>query len=144
MKESKDFYVATFASGLNPVGEYYEYTQDRIFNLQLRYWVEALEKFINLYPGNFKTEELVLILNCLCNSLETLAGVNIKPPKNNRTPSLLNLYRLTLKEQKGWDLESEEPQLLEELKGMAEYHNNICKHLNRSQFRINLLHSINH
>ncbi len=144
MEESKGFYVATSASGEDPVGEYYEYAGDKIFNLQLRYWAEAVEKFKHLYAQNFKHEELVLIMNCLCNSLEALAGVNIRPPKNNRTPSLLELYTKTLKDERKWDLKSEEPQLFKELEGLVEYHNNICKHLNRSPVRKDLLRSVSY
>jgi len=145
MKESKKFTIAQFASGCDyPVEEYYEYAGGQIFNLQLRYWVEALQKFTNLDPDNFKKEELILILDCLCNSLATLAGVNIKPKKKDYTPSLLELFKKTLKEQKGWDLKLEKPELLEELEEMREYHNNVCKHLNKSQSRKDLIGCIDY
>lgn len=146
MKESKEFYIAHYASGSSAylVDDYYHLVKDKTFNLQLRYWVEALCKFENLYPGNFKTEELVLILNLLCSSLETLAGVNVTPENNDRTPSLRELYSETLKKQKGWNLGSEKPGLIEALKEMINYHNKVCKHLNRSSSRKELIKSIDY
>jgi len=77
MDESNDFIWAEYGSWcMDYVGSYYEHVGTRIFNLQLRYWVEARMKFQNLYSGNHKVEELFIILNLLCSSLETLAGVN--------------------------------------------------------------------
>lgn len=146
MKESDSFSIAQYASGSPAflVDEYYNLVSDKTFNLQLRYWVEALCKFENLNEGNFKAEELVLVLNSLCNSLETLAGVNIKPTKGDYTPSLTILYSKTLKEQKGWDLIREKPRLFAELQEMIKYHNNICKHLNKSSSRKELLKTIDY
>ena len=77
MDESNDFIWAEYGSWCTDyVGSYYEHVGTRIFNLWLRYWVEARMKFQNLYSGNHKVEELFIILNLLCSSLETLAGVN--------------------------------------------------------------------
>ena len=144
MKESKGFSIAHYASGSPEylIDDYYHLVKDNIFNLQLRYWIEALCKFENLYQGNFKVEELVLILNLLCNSLETLAGVNINPRKF--TPPLSKLYKETLVDDRKWNLASEEPGLFAELEGMIEYHNNVCKHLNRSSSRKDLLKKIDY
>jgi hypothetical protein len=145
MEESKDFYWAQFSSGnIHYVDDYYRIIEDKIFNLQLRYWVEAREKAQNLYPGNFKVEELLLILNLLCCSLETLAGVNIKPPEKNFTPSLMTMYRCTLKNEKGWNLEQEKPDLFNNLKEMDNLHNKLCKHINISDSRKELLKQISY
>lgn len=92
MKESKSYRWAELASGQdNYIVEYYCKEKPNTFNLQLRYWVDALMKFQNIYDGNYKVEELLLILNLLCSSLETLAGVNIKPTEY--TPSLKNYIK---------------------------------------------------
>jgi len=82
MKESDDFdpYWASLASGSEPfIKSYYDMAGKNIFNLQLRYWVEALTKFRDLDEEcNIKVEELLLIINLICNSLLILAGVNYK------------------------------------------------------------------
>ena len=145
MEESKDFYWAQYSSGNDCfVGRYYEKMGAKTFNLQLRYWVEALEKDQRLYPGHFKVEELLLILNLLCMSLETLAGVNIKPPTDDYTPPLMTMYRHTLKDEKGWNLELEKPDLFAGLNEMDHLHKNLCKHINISRSRKDLLKKISY
>lgn len=145
MEESKDFYWARYCSGnIHYIDGYYEIMGDNIFNLQLRYWVEAMEKVQNLSSGNFKIEELLLILNLLCCSLETLAGVNIEPPVDNRTPSLMAMYKHTLKSEKGWNLELEKPDLFTSLNEMDHIHKNLCKHINISNSRKDLLKQISY
>lgn len=145
MKESKNFYWAQFASGqVDYVDSYYEMVENKIFNLQLRYWVEALMKFQNLHDANYKAEELLLILNLLCNSLETLAGVNINPPAKDYTPPLMTLYKESLKKDKEWDLSREEPDLFKNLEEMDNYHKKLCKHIHKSDSRRELLNQINH
>jgi len=144
MEESKDFYWAQLASGdIDYIGTYYEIESNVTFNMQLRYWVEALIKFQNLYVSNFKVEELLLILDFLCHSLETLAGVNIIPPANDFTPSLMNLYKESLRNDRGWNLKFDKPDLFKSLEEMNNYHNNLCKHINRSNSRKELLKQIN-
>lgn len=145
MDESKDFSWAEYASGwTHYVDNYYKHVGTRIFNLQLRYWVEARMKFQNLNEANYKVEELLIILNLLCSSLETLAGVNIKPPKDDRTPSLIKMYKETLITDKGWDLPKERPDLFTRLKEMDQFHKNLCKHINISSSRKALLRQINY
>jgi hypothetical protein len=99
-------------------------------------------KFQNLYDWNYKVEELLLILNLLCSSLEALAGVNIKSPKKDRTPPLLEMYKDTLITDKGWDLPKERPDLFAKLKEMDQFHKNLCKHINISSSRKVLLKQI--
>jgi hypothetical protein len=143
MKESKEFYWAGAASGSTDyVSYYYDFVDTKVFNLQLRYWVEALSKYQQIYEGNFKVEELILILNLLCQSLETLAGVNIKP--RERTPSLLTMYKKSLKVEKGWDIHGERRDLFNCLEEMVRYHNNLCKHINKSNSRKDLLSQISY
>lgn len=143
MEESKDFVMAGFASGQGAfLDYYYGYVNNKIFNLQLRYWVEALEKFNNLTPElNLKKEELVIIINLLCQSLAILAGVNIRPKKN--TPPLMVLFEKELSKEKKWNLISDNPILFNELKEMNTYYNNLSKHLNRSKYRKSLIREIN-
>lgn len=142
--EREFFYIAELASGeLDYIGDYYETAKkDKIFNLQLRYWAEALAKFQKLYDDNFILDEALIIINCLCGSLETLAGVNIKPVEH--TPSLVRMYEVTLKLDKGWDLKVENADLFEKLKEMDNYHKNICKHINKGNFRREMLGEINY
>jgi len=143
MKESKEFYWAEAASGfIDYVNFYYDLVGTRIFNLHFRYWAEALNKFQQINESNFKVEELLIILNFLCQSLETLAGVSIKPRK--RTPQLLTMYKKSLKDEMGWDMPKERPDLFKNLKDMSKYHNNLCKHINRSDSRKELLSQISY
>jgi len=145
MDESNDFMWAEYASGWTDyVDSYYKHVGTRIFNLQLRYWVEARMKFQNLYEGNYKIEELLIILNLLCSSLETLAGVNIKPPKDDHTPSLIKMYKETLTSDRSWDLPKGKPDLFEKLKEMDRFHKNLCKHINISSSRNALLKQISY
>jgi hypothetical protein len=145
MNESKDFIWAEYASGWTDyVDSYYKHVGTRIFNLQLRYWVEAQMKFQNLYDENYKVEELLIILNLLCCSLETLAGVNIKPPKKDFAPALIWMYKNTLKSDKGWDLENERPDLFKNLEDMDNYHKRLCKHIHISDSRRDLLKQVNY
>jgi len=143
-QEDNFFYIAELASGTTDyVRDYYTVVKsNKIFNLQLRYWVEALTKFQNLHENNFILDEALLIINCLCNSLETLAGVNIKPVEH--TPSLIRMYETTLKDDKGWDLKSERSDLFDKLKDMDEYHKNICKHINKADFKREMLKEIDY
>jgi len=145
MDESKDFIWAQYGSWCTDyVGAYYEHVGTKIFNLQLRYWIEARMKFQNLYDGNYKVEELLIILNLSCCSLETLAGVNIKPPKKDFTPPLTTMYKETLKADKGWDLLKEKPDLFAKLEEMDQFHKNLCKHINISSSRKALLKQISY
>lgn len=145
MNQEKDFfYIAELSTGqIDYVDDYYEKVKtNKIFNLQLRYWTESLYKFQKLDESHFILEEALLIINCLCNSLETLAGVNINPV--DYTPPLVKMYEETLKKDKGWDFTSDKPKLLEKLKEMDNYHKNICKHINKSNFKREMLKEINY
>ena len=145
MNQDKEFfYIADLSSNqIDYVDGYYEIAKKKkIFNLQLRYWTEALYKFQKIDERNFILEEALLIINCLCNSLEALAGINIKPV--DHTPYLLKLYEETLKKDKGWDFKSDKPRLWERLKEMNGYHTNICKHINKSTSRKEMLKEINY
>jgi hypothetical protein len=145
MNESEEFTWAQYASGCpDYVDSYYKHVGNRVFNLQLRYWVEARMKFQNLYEGNYKVEELLMILGLLCSSLETLAGVNIKPPKDDHTPSLMKMYKETLTTDKAWDLPIKKPDLFEKLKEMDQFHKKLCKHINISSSRKALLKQISY
>jgi hypothetical protein len=101
-------------------------------------------KFQNLYHGNYKVEELLLVLNLLCSSLETLAGVNIRPPKGDHTPPLIKLYEVTLAEDRGWNLIMEKPYLYEKLKAMDIFNKNLCKHISISPTRRALLRQVSY
>jgi len=145
MDESRDFIWAQYASGWpDYVDSYYKYVGTRIFNLQLRYWAEAQMKFQYLNDGNYKVEELLIILNLLCSSLETLAGVNIKPPKSNHTPPLITMYKDTLIKDRSWDLPKERPDLYTKLDDMDKFHKNLCKHIQISSSRKELLKQISY
>jgi hypothetical protein len=139
-------YIAQFATGeYDFVDDYYSIVKkENIFNLQLRYWTEARNKFQKLYEDNFILEEAIIIINCLCGSLEALAGVNIIIQPDENTPSLKILYDKTLKEQKVWDLKIEKPDLYRIFEDMDRHHKNICKHLKRSCVRRDMLKEINY
>jgi len=143
-ERKKFMYMAELGSGQTDSVEDYYWTarEDNIFNLQLRYWVEALRKFQGLYEENFILEEGIVIINALCSSLETLAGVNIKPV--DHTPSLMTMYDKTLKNDKGWDLRNDNLSLFAKLEEMDYYHKNICKHINKGNFKREMLKEINY
>jgi len=142
-KENLDFIIAEAGSGYTYIGAYYEMikSNEQVFNLQLRYWIEAKNRFEGL-NGNFVLEEALLIIKLLCGSLEALAGVNINPPKNDYTPPLDKLFEETLKNNKGWDICSEKPELFTKLVSMDKYNKNLCKHLHKG--RKDLLKEINY
>jgi len=145
MEESEEYYWAEAGSWFTDyVGPYYQMVGNKIFNLQLRYWIEALNKFQQIYYGHYKVEELLLILNLLCNSLETLAGVNIRPPAKDYTPPLMILYKDSLRIDNRWDLRLEKPDLFKNLEEMDNFHKNLCKHIHKSNSRKDLLKQINH
>ncbi len=142
MKESENFdtHWASLASESEQyIESYYEKAGKKIFNLQLRYWVEALIKFEGLDKEcNIKLEELLLILNSICNSLLILAGVNFKkPPQNDFIPHLMDLYDQ-------WSLKKDKPELFYELCQMNENYNKLSKHLCKSPPRVKLLNKINY
>ncbi|MBW2046145.1 MAG: hypothetical protein JRI96_14895 [Deltaproteobacteria bacterium] len=140
MKEDIDFMINRFGSGYGKDGMYYEKVQKdpKSFNLQLRYWIEAVIQFRRL-NGHFAWEEAILILHLLCSSLETLAGVNIKSIKRDRTPFLRELYEKTLKDDYGWDLSLDKEDQYNVLLEMDNYHKNLSKHLNSTKSRRDLL-----
>lgn len=144
-EEFDDLYIfAEFASGFNDYRyPYYKFVGKKVFNLQLRYWVEALNKFQSIYDGDERVEELLLILDMLCHSLEALAGVNIKPPPNNKTASLIVLYGKQ-KKGKAWDLKEEKLDLFKELEEMDWFQKNLSKHINKSDSRKEMLKQINY
>ncbi|MDH5467474.1 MAG: hypothetical protein OEY25_08660 [Candidatus Aminicenantes bacterium] len=146
MEESNDeLILAEAASGfIDYKYEYYHEVGKKIVNLQLRYWVEALNRFQKTNEDCNEVEEFILILNLLCSSLETLAGVNINPTPDNYTPPLIKLYEERLIEDKKWNLKLEKPNLFKVLKEMDEYQKNLCKHLQKSHHRKELLKQINY
>jgi len=142
MKESENFdpNFARLASGSEQyIESYYEKAGKKIFNLQLRYWIEALIKFERLDKEcNIKLEELLLILNSICNSLLVLAGVNFKKlPQNDFIPCLIDLYDQ-------WSLKKDEPELFHDLRQMNENYNKLSKHLCKSSLRSKLLNKIDY
>lgn len=70
--------------------EFYAHnSQSPVINMQIRYWIEAIDKFYDIPESEYgleTVEEAVLIVNCLANSLLILGGVNwsangrLRPP----------------------------------------------------------------
>jgi len=144
MNKNEDFdynemKMAEAASGtFDYVEKYYIVAKkDSVFNLHFRYWAEAFNKFQSLNENNFCLEEGLIIINCLCNSLAILAGMNMKA--RNNVPGLVELYEKTLKKDKKWIIDSE---LLKDLKEMNNYYNNLSKHLNQVDWRKAMLKEI--
>ena len=135
MSHFKDLYTACLGSGAYKyIDKYYEINtstdKPKIVNIQLRYWIEAVEKFYNLSEADYNegtVEEGVLIINLLANSLLVLGGMNDKSGKD-RTPPLLNLYAGD-----SWDLESERPDLYKTLGDLNDDYNKLSKHINKSR-----------
>lgn len=145
MEENFDLAVAASASCYNSDTElYYEIIKkdSKFINLQLRQWTEALSRFrLMEEEKGFNIEEVILTIQSLCSSLETLAGVNIKPTKN--VPSLIALFKDALKIDRGWDLASEQSKLFATLAEIDNINKNIVKHLSRDASRQELLKTIN-
>jgi len=144
MSHFKDFYSACLASGYyRYIDQYYDINistnKPRIVNIQLRYWVEAVEKFYRLDKNQYNEntiEEGVFIINLLANSLSVLGGMNVKSEKS-RTPPLLDLYSGD-----AWDLRSERPDLYKALEDLNSDYNKLSKHMNKS--RVELLKDISY
>lgn len=145
MSDFKELYTACLASGnYKYIDKYYELntaatTNTKIVNVQLRYWIEAVEKFYNLDPSDYneKTiEEGVLIINLLANSLLILGGMNDRSGKS-KTPCLTELYK-----SKEWDLKADKPDLYSTLKDLNDDYNHLSKHINKT--RAELLKKINY
>lgn len=135
MDDFKGIYTACLASGAYKyIDKYYEINtttkQPKIINVQLRYWIEAVEKFYNLKEEEYNEgtiEEGVLIINLLANSLLVLGGMNDKSGKE-RTPHLLSLYSGG-----AWDLKSEKADFYDELLKLNSDYNSLSKHMNKSR-----------
>lgn len=144
MNNFKNLYTACLSTGdYKYIDKYYEMntttSNPKIVNLQLRYWVEAVERFYNLDPSDYNEntiEEGVLIINLLANSLLILGGMNDKSGKD-RTPPLKELYS-----GKAWNLKEENFNLYDMLDKLNEDYNNLSKHMNKS--RAELLKSISY
>ena len=82
MSNFKNLYTACLGTGgYKYIDKYYEVntvtSKPKIVNVQLRYWVEAVEKFYNLNPHDYDgntVEEGALIINLLANSLALLGA----------------------------------------------------------------------
>jgi len=144
MSDFKKLYTACLASGsYKYIDKYYEINtstdKPKIVNLQLRYWIEAVEKFYNLHPHDYneKTiEEGVLIINLLANSLSILGGMNDKTD-NADSHFLLHFYSGY-----AWDLKEDEPKLYEVLVNLNKDYTKISKHMVKS--RTELLEDISY
>lgn len=145
MEENFDLAVAASGSCYDlGTALYYEMVKKdkKFINLQLRQWVEALMKFELMKEEGFNIEEVVLTIQSLCSSLETLAGINIKPIEN--VPSLIALFKDALKKDRGWDLVFEQPKLFAALIEMDKINKNIVKHLSKHVSRQEILKTINY
>jgi len=145
MEENFDLAIAASGSSYGLDTElYYEMVKKdkKFINLQLRQWTEALKRFEQMEQEGFNIEEVVLTIQSLCSSLETLAGMNIKPVEN--VPSLIALFKYTLKQDRGWDLYSERLDLFVTLVDMDNINKNIVKHLGKDISRQELLKTINY
>ncbi|MCD4779947.1 MAG: hypothetical protein K8S27_05285 [Candidatus Omnitrophica bacterium] len=135
MEKFKDLYTACLSSGgYKYIDRYYEInsstSKPKIINMQLRYWIEALEKYYHLDPADYneKTiEEGVLIINLLANSLAILGGMNDKTENAERH------YLLDFFSGCSWDLKTEKPGLYESLEELNRDYTKVSKHLVRSR-----------
>lgn len=107
-----------------------------LINLQLSSWEDARDIFNNIDKNNYKIEKLLTVIDILCKSLSQLAGANVSGKE--RTPGLINLYEQTLKNEKGWDLTSEQPELYKILKTMSNIYGE-QKHYSPEHKRMELL-----
>ena len=145
MEENFDFMVAASGYTYN-IESYYEIVKKdrnkKFINIQLRQWIEALRRFEQLDEEDFTIEEAVLTIQSLCSSLETLGGITIETTDN--APSLIAIFKYTLKKEKGWDLSSEKSNLFALLEEMDNINKNIVKHITKAQSRKELLKTINY
>jgi hypothetical protein len=104
----------------------------RVVNMQIRYWIEAVEKFNNLPESEYDIdtlEEGILIVNLLGNSLLTLGGVNWRG--TGQVPPLLTLY-----DGNPFPLKQERPDLFAALQRLNELYNKLSKHFSRERAAI--------
>ena len=135
MSPFKDLYTACLGTGsYKYIDKYYEINTStknpKVVNIQLRYWVEAVERFYNLKEKDYNEntiEEGVLIINLLANSLAILGGMNDKT-KNAEHHYLLDFYSGC-----AWDLKNEKPDLYETLEDLNKNYTKISKHMIKSR-----------
>ncbi|MCG8508148.1 MAG: hypothetical protein MI741_02865, partial [Rhodospirillales bacterium] len=112
---------------------YDDSSEQHVINMQIRYWIEAVEKFNNLPESEYgvgTVEEGILIINLLGNSLLTLGGVNWQG-SSNRVPPLLELY--------GGDpfpLKQERPELFMTLERLNDLYNKLSKHFSLERSKL--------
>jgi len=135
-------YTACCASGYYKyIDEFYENTRfcdPNIVNMQIRYWIEAVEKFYNISEEEYDEEiieEGILIINCLANSLMILGGVNWNG--KGPVPSLLNLY-----DGEPFPLKEKNQKLYNDLIEINNLYNKLSKHFCKD--RVELYRSISY
>lgn len=99
-------------------------TSPATINMQVRYWVEAVEKFYSLDEDDYDQkvlEEGILVLNNLANSLLYLGGANWSG--SGRVPSLLELFN-----GKAFNLKQDRPELFKKLEEINRLYNKLSKH----------------
>lgn len=126
-----DTYKACLATGhWTYLNAYYsDNSKEAIINMQLRYWVEAVNKFYKLDEEEYNeqtVQEGVMIINLLANSLLCLGGMNYS--SGGHTPALCKLFAGVV-----WDLKTEDPQMFSKLEGLNEVYNNLSKHISISK-----------
>ena len=125
----KKMYTAVCGTGwYRYIEKFYDHvipkTDPNIVNMQIRYWIEAVEKFFNLPPNEYDEsvlEEGILIINNLANSLLILGGANYKG--SGKVPPLKNLYAGD-----PFPLKQSQPELYKTLLDLNNLYNNLSKH----------------
>jgi hypothetical protein len=103
-----------------------------VVNMQIRYWIEAVEKFNNLAESDYEAdtiEEGILIVNLLANSLLVLGGANWAG--SGKVPPLLELYGGD-----PFDLKGKGPELYEHLRKLNDLYNKLSKHFTLQRARL--------
>ncbi|MGF1634787.1 MAG: hypothetical protein ACFCVE_13120 [Phycisphaerae bacterium] len=125
-RELANLYTAISGSGYRRYIEdfYSDASGTRVVNMQIRYWIEAVEKFNNLPESEYDIdtlEEGILIVNLLANSLLTLGGVNWRG--SGQVPPLLRLYDGT-----PFKLKQDRADLYAKLEALNDLYNKLSKH----------------
>lgn len=125
-RQLANIYTAISGSGYRRyIEDFYDYPADkRVVNMQVRYWIEAVEKFNNLPEPEYgidTLEEGILIVNLLANSLLVLGGVNWRG--SGQVPPLLSLY-----DGDAFPLKAKHPELYAALEKLNRLYSKLSKH----------------
>lgn len=122
--KNHEFAYAASATSSQP-----DQQENKTINLQLKSWIDAKRKYVKIKGKNVpEIDDMILVVNLLGDSLTYLFGANYN--KGGDTPTLKKMVDKVCPE-KGWDLNSDDPNLYKRFCELDEIHKNVSKHFSR-------------